>query len=44
MKPLLNDKGVIARYREFLPVTAATPVVSLSDTTGVAAVTGRNSR
>jgi threonine synthase len=31
MKPLLNDKGVIARYREFLPVTAATPVVSLSE-------------
>ena len=31
MKPLLNDKGVIARYREFLPVTDATPVVSLSE-------------
>lgn len=26
-----NDKGVIARYREFLPVTDATPVVSLNE-------------
>lgn len=31
MKPLLHDRGVIARYREFLPVTAATPVVSLNE-------------
>ena len=31
MKPLLNDKGVIARYREFLPFTDSTPVVSLSE-------------
>lgn len=28
---LKNDKGVIARYREFLPVTEATPVVSLNE-------------
>jgi threonine synthase len=27
----LNDHGVIARYREFLPVTDATPVISLSE-------------
>jgi threonine synthase len=27
----LNDRGVIARYREFLPVTDATPVISLSE-------------
>ncbi len=27
----LNDKGVIHRYRPFLPVTDATPVVSLSE-------------
>ncbi|HEY5892627.1 MAG TPA: threonine synthase [Chthoniobacterales bacterium] len=26
-----NDKGVIARYREFLPVSEATPVVSLNE-------------
>ena len=26
-----NDRGVIARWREFLPVTAATPVVSLNE-------------
>lgn len=27
----LNDHGVIARYREYLPVTDATPVVSLNE-------------
>jgi threonine synthase len=27
----LNDRGVIHRYRQFLPVTDATPVVSLSE-------------
>ena len=26
-----NDRGVIARWREFLPVTDATPVVSLNE-------------
>ena len=26
-----NDRGVIARWRQFLPVTAATPVVSLNE-------------
>ena len=26
-----NDRGVIARWREFLPVTAATPIVSLNE-------------
>ena len=26
-----NDRGVIARWREFLPVTNATPVVSLNE-------------
>jgi threonine synthase len=26
-----NDRGVIARWREFLPVTSATPVVSLNE-------------
>jgi threonine synthase len=31
VKPLLNDKGVIQRYRQYLPVTDATPVVSLSE-------------
>jgi threonine synthase len=31
MTPLLHDRGVIARYRDHLPVTAATPVVSLSE-------------
>lgn len=27
----LHDRGVISRYREFLPVTEATPVVSLNE-------------
>lgn len=27
----LHDRGIIARYREFLPVTDATPVVSLNE-------------
>src|SRR5881628_2463223 len=27
----LHDRGVIARYREFLPVSDATPVVSLNE-------------
>lgn len=27
----LNDRGVIARYRELLPVTDATPVISLNE-------------
>ena len=31
MKAPLNDRGVIHRYREFLPVTDATPVISLSE-------------
>lgn len=31
MKKTFNDCGVIARYREFLPVTEATPVISLSE-------------
>jgi threonine synthase len=31
MKKTFNDCGVIARYREFLPVTDATPVISLSE-------------
>lgn len=31
MNSPLNDKGVIHRYREFLPVSAATPVISLSE-------------
>lgn len=32
LRPLFtNDRGVIARWREFLPVTAATPVVSLNE-------------
>ena len=26
-----HDRGLIARYREFLPVTEATPVVSLNE-------------
>lgn len=28
---ILNDRGVIARYREYLPVTESTPVVSLNE-------------
>jgi threonine synthase len=31
MKPLLHDRGVISRYRAYLPVTDATPVVSLNE-------------
>ena len=31
MNEPLNDKGVIHRYREFLPVSASTPVISLSE-------------
>lgn len=31
MKQPLHDCGVIHRYREFLPVTAATPIISLSE-------------
>ena len=31
MKAPLNDKGVISRYREFLPVGEGTPVVSLNE-------------
>ncbi|HZJ13494.1 MAG TPA: pyridoxal-phosphate dependent enzyme, partial [Chthoniobacteraceae bacterium] len=27
----LHDRGVIARYRNFLPVTDATPVISLNE-------------
>ncbi len=28
---ILHDRGVIRRYREFLPVTASTPVISLGE-------------
>ena len=31
MKNFLNDCGVISRYREYLPVTDKTPVISLSE-------------
>ena len=31
MNEPLNDRGVIHRYREFLPVSASTPVISLSE-------------
>jgi threonine synthase len=31
VKAPLNDKGVISRYREFLPVGGGTPVVSLNE-------------
>ena len=31
MKSLLHDRGVISRYREYLPVSEATPVVSLNE-------------
>jgi threonine synthase len=31
MSPLLHDRGVIARYRSWLPVSDATPVVSLNE-------------
>ena len=31
MTKLLHDRGLIARYREFMPVTDATPVVSLNE-------------
>ena len=30
-RPYHNDRGVIARWREFLPVTASTPVISLNE-------------
>ena len=30
-QPLLHDRGVIARWREHLPVTEATPVISLNE-------------
>jgi threonine synthase len=31
MNRLFHDRGLIARYREYLPVTEATPVVSLNE-------------
>jgi threonine synthase len=31
LKQTLHDRGVIARYRQFLPVSDATPVVSLNE-------------
>jgi threonine synthase len=31
MNRLFHDRGIIARYREYLPVTDATPVVSLNE-------------
>src|SRR5438067_11762097 len=31
VRKLLHDRGIIARYREFLPVSDATPVVSLHE-------------
>ena len=31
MKNIFHDCGVISRYREYLPVTDATPVISLSE-------------
>lgn len=31
MPALLHDRGVISRYRNFLPVTEATPVISLNE-------------
>ena len=31
MTRLFHDRGIIARYREYLPVTDATPVVSLNE-------------
>lgn len=31
MKSFLHDRGVIARYRPYLPVTDATPVISLNE-------------
>jgi len=31
LKNTLHDRGVIARYREFLPVSDATPVISLNE-------------
>src|SRR5437773_11026879 len=30
-QPPLHDRGVIARWREFLPVSDATPVISLNE-------------
>jgi threonine synthase len=31
MNRLFHDHGLITRYREYLPVTEATPVVSLNE-------------
>ncbi len=31
MKSILHDRGVISRYRQFLPVSDATPIVSLNE-------------
>src|SRR5438477_13216815 len=31
VEPTLHDRGVIARWRQFLPVSDATPVVSLNE-------------
>ena len=31
MKSILHDRGVISRYRQFLPVTDMTPIVSLNE-------------
>jgi len=31
MKRLFHDRGIITRYREYLPVTDATPVISLNE-------------
>lgn len=31
MNVFLNDRGIIARYREYLPVSDATPVISLNE-------------
>jgi len=31
MNRLFHDRGLITRYREYLPVTAATPIISLNE-------------
>ena len=31
MNSLFHDRGIITRYREYLPVTDATPVISLNE-------------
>ncbi|MEO7932739.1 MAG: threonine synthase [Chthoniobacterales bacterium] len=31
MQPILHDRGVISRYRQYLPVSDATPIVSLNE-------------